>query len=200
MGQSCISIHAPAKGATAVGGVKARYFNISIHAPAKGATGAASGELCVPGYFNPRSREGSDRSRPKPEQIHRDFNPRSREGSDFIISCIDSTIIIFQSTLPRRERQSRIRLIRIKIQFQSTLPRRERHTRWIFFDVFPIFQSTLPRRERHSSISAAAGANAFQSTLPRRERPALLIFLIHYILISIHAPAKGATEKSAGRN
>ena len=56
-----ISIHAPARGAT-----KDEYNNlikaqISIHAPARGATldGKQPDQL-VP-YFNPRSREGSDR-------------------------------------------------------------------------------------------------------------------------------------------
>ena len=33
-----ISIHAPAKGATAAGNSSGRYSGISIHAPAKGAT------------------------------------------------------------------------------------------------------------------------------------------------------------------
>ena len=33
-------------------------------------------------YFNPRSREGSDKFADYPTTIRRDFNPRSREGSD----------------------------------------------------------------------------------------------------------------------
>ena len=55
--------------------------------------------------------------------------------------------------------------------FQSTLPRRERHLCWQWYDDPLRFQSTLPRRERRPS-----------SLLP----PVLQ-------LISIHAPAKGAT-------
>ena len=55
---------------------------ISIHAPAKGATAPAhivSGGFC---YFNPRSREGSDVKGGLVLIANIDFNPRSREGSD----------------------------------------------------------------------------------------------------------------------
>ena len=100
--------------------------------------------------------------------------------------------IAFQSTLPRRERQSLLRGIRTLITFQSTLPRRERLARCSLMTSRIRFQSTLPRRERQKrphrfdrlreiSIHAPAkGATnpagpiadmcRFQSTLPRRER------------------------------
>ena len=55
-----ISIHAPAKGATVYTMQKLSYTTISIHAPAKGATKAVLYYLILLGYFNPRSREGSD--------------------------------------------------------------------------------------------------------------------------------------------
>ena len=100
-----ISIHAPAKGATAciwrlTGG--RLYFNprsregsdalrryqrglhnpISIHAPAKGATVKPGRYLITFSDFNPRSREGSDGVCDHRPCAVRDFNPRSREGSD----------------------------------------------------------------------------------------------------------------------
>ncbi len=80
-------------------------FDISIHAPAKGATQGHS-PLCAHHKefqstlprrerhiwryviyshgcnFNPRSREGSDRSSVFSATLMYDFNPRSREGSD----------------------------------------------------------------------------------------------------------------------
>ena len=77
--------------------------------------------------FNPRSREGSDHLTRVQLDDNDDFNPRSREGSDlfsrvgfFILSLISIhapakgatptvqyglTIVLFQSTLPRRERR-----------------------------------------------------------------------------------------------
>ena len=58
---SAISIHAPARGATASSGSMYFHSNISIHAPARGATGCPAQRWLPCSYFNPRSREGSDR-------------------------------------------------------------------------------------------------------------------------------------------
>ena len=55
-----ISIHAPVKGATETVAAGSPALVISIHAPVKGATRHAGRRCCRTGYFNPRSREGSD--------------------------------------------------------------------------------------------------------------------------------------------
>ena len=100
----------------------------------------------------------------------------------------------FQSTLPRRERLV-TRLLKTGIRtFQSTLPRRERlgdHARYI--KDF-IFQSTLPRRERRALIRHL---NLFRHFNPRSREGSdwLLWFFFRFSVISIHAPAKGATKK-----
>ena len=101
----CVSIHAPAKGATILlltyqmyrlrfnprsreGSDGANYVNttlsyaVSIHAPAKGAT-------------VPTALTGNTELR---------FNPRSREGSDTLQHACRHHREVFQSTLPRRER------------------------------------------------------------------------------------------------
>ena len=57
------------------------------------------------GYFNPRSREGSDDVLVEPSTARRHFNPRSREGSDPGGPWPQAALEEFQSTLPRRERQ-----------------------------------------------------------------------------------------------
>ena len=78
-----ISIHTPTKGATiqrrnaTVAGVV-----ISIHTPTKGATKSLKRSVVQTIYFNPHSHEGSDTVRR---------------------SCLRLNIL-FQSTLPRRER------------------------------------------------------------------------------------------------
>ena len=100
---------------------------------------------------------------------------------------------IFQSTLPREERQSIINGSKAIIKFQSTLPREER----LYFRKYIIktvkisihaptrgatndkqgnaskiiFQSTLPREERPFAPPARTHTRTFQSTLPREERP-----------------------------
>ena len=99
-----ISIHAPAWGATQVYSLFACGPNISIHAPAWGATPkfkdtdkASEFQSTLPhgerhdpakaaaqsgGYFNPRSRMGSDSVTSNIWRYNMDFNPRSRMGSD----------------------------------------------------------------------------------------------------------------------
>ena len=46
-------------------------------------------------YFNPRSREGSDRFRKYKAGAIADFNPRSREGSDNYFQLLNHTIVDF---------------------------------------------------------------------------------------------------------
>ena len=83
--------------------------------------------------------------------------------------------------------------------FQSTLPRRERPltVRWRKSCTIR-FQSTLPRRERPYRSKVHTHQKAFQSTLPRRERQACSVHTEQQFCISIHAPAKGATEPTMG--
>ena len=101
-----ISIRAPAKGATVDAIHAVLYCIISIRAPAKGATGHARKQFCHIFYFNPRSREGSDTQIMCHCRIDPDyFNPRSREGSDMFPEPTLLNHLLFQSALPRRERQ-----------------------------------------------------------------------------------------------
>ena len=62
------------------------------------------------------------------------------------------------------------------------------------------FQSTLPRRERRQSSTAERTGSLFQSTLPRRERRRRRIDASCRHVISIHAPAKGATLSGASES
>ena len=64
----------------------------------------------------------------------------------------------------------------------------------IFDKTYPIFQSTLPRKERHPLAVLKIVGLLFQSTLPRKERRVVLCVRDKSCLISIHAPAKGATS------
>ncbi len=80
--------------------------------------------------------------------------------------------------------------------FQSTLPRGERQRGFVYQGAGNKFQSTLPRGERHFPIHCSlSGLFLFQSTLPRGERREFdsKETAVH-IAISIHAPARGATS------
>ena len=121
------------------------------------------------GSFNPRSHEGSDRLSLSGGGWSGCFNPRSHEGSDpdWILykqgRCVsihaptkgatssginDLSCLVFQSTLPRRERQLPRYNHTAGRLFQSTLPRRERQHHSLNQIFVSLFQSTLPRRER----------------------------------------------------
>jgi len=132
---------------------------------------------------------------------------------------------VFQSTLPRGERHTTLAVDLSFNSFQSTLPRGERHTVMGELHGFHIsfnprsrggsdtittnmsgcplmFQSTLPRGERLFGLILNFLFSVFQSTLPRGERHTIKTE-IHPGLVSIHAPAGGATPgtvfKSTGK-
>ena len=76
-----ISIHAPAKGATKKFLSRPKCLKFQSTLPRR--------ERLPPSFlqslqrnFNPRSREGSDQTKPALLPDRRNFNPRSREGSD----------------------------------------------------------------------------------------------------------------------
>ena len=124
-------------------------------------------------------------------------------------------MLIFQSTLPRRERPLLLILLKDgehfnprshegsdqephNIYFQpcisihaptkgATVP-----IAYHFLFIY-VFQSTLPRRERPISAIFEMSFDSFQSTLPREERHYRLCNRPYGSKISIHAPARGAT-------
>ena len=100
----------------------------------------------------------------------------------------------FQSTLPRGERPFSCWLDIILWSFQSTLPRGERRPVASENAGKKLFQSTLPRGERLPAPSIVSVMYSFQSTLPRGERRFVGFDCCFDILISIHAPARGATS------
>ena len=125
-----ISIHAPARGAT-----KERYdiigkqFGISIHAPARGATRKTFWKTHRHRISIHAPARGATQGTSKDRSNDRNFNPRSREGSDdlrYRIPIPANGGVLFQSTLPRRERLVKSVSPHPSGEFQSTLPRRER--------------------------------------------------------------------------
>ena len=102
----------------------------------------------------------------------------------------------FQSTLPRGERRIRHRGSVRPMEFQSTLPRGERRVLGQRFRAAQKFQSTLPRGERLDEVDKYPGASKFQSTLPRGERRIQSGAFSSITIISIHAPARGATSEN----
>ena len=196
-----ISIHAPARGATRGRAPHPPGLLISIHAPARGATSSGSVRENMRKYFNPRSREGSDRC--TPPRIFRpcNFNPRSREGSDFMVAGHEGISGHFN---PRSREGSDCDLL-IALdpleKFQSTLPRGERRECRISYGSNHVrFQSTLPRGERREVLPDKVAALWISIHAPARGATFPEVVFLHVVEISIHAPARGATSPlSAGR-
>ena len=126
---------------------------------------------CAAQNFNPRSREGSDAIKQQDEpqdgiSIHAPAKGATRD--EYQRGHLRDYISIHA---PAKGATSATWRVSVGVTFQSTLPRRERLSATWRVSVGVTFQSTLPRRERRREYRA--GTNA--------------------ILISIHAPAKGAT-------
>ena len=170
------------------------------------------------GYFNPRSREGSDFTcRLKGSCINISIRapargatlppfPHSRpyvisirapaRGATYAYRMYQTDTEISIRAPARGATLYAYRLGRI-ILFQSALPRGERLTLVYANILLGSFQSALPRGERHSTQPNLDWTLAFQSALPRGERPSGCLHTRPGLPISIRAPARGATQYTA---
>ena len=166
-----ISIHTPAKGVTKNINTGATGPTISIHTPAKGVTNIFDKRRFFGNYFNPHSREGSDR--------YEGLSSR-RRGK-------------FQSTLPRREWRLFICIYSSQSRFQSTLPRRE----WLSPYTLTVLTNLYfnPHSREGSDVKKEPDKKAKLISI---HTPAKGVTTRDYIdterlTISIHTPAKGVT-------
>ena len=149
-------------------------------------------EQLILSSFNPRSREGSDKnsrvssttalvSIHAPAKGATNFCDCKRAGWQVSIHApakgatvwsiiIRSYRIMFQSTLPRRERLKLISREWKRWQFQSTLPRRERHDKLIQVNILTNVSIHAPAKGATIRRYQKERVKKFQSTLPRRER------------------------------
>ena len=214
-----VSIHAPARGATTPkSGIGREHLfqftrpqgarldgtaraslpiGVSIHAPARGATldytpdftanefqftrpqGARQERIlviqCPPNSFNSRARKGRDMSSSRGLPLVTRFNSRARKGRDIKTSesRTDSAVSIHA---PARGATSTRRSSKERQTFQFTRPQGARLTGKTFVNIDRMFQFTRPQGAR----------------------------LVHYLhldnlaSVSIHAPARGATDAHPG--
>ena len=146
--------------------------DISIHAPARGATHLGSMKKTFINISIHAPARGATQVRKHAVVIQWHFNPRSREGSDFKLEIFSELINNFN---PRSREGSDKKENTVLIHSIR-------------------FQSTLPRGERPELLARDSRITTFQSTLPRGERPGLMPTGTRETMISIHAPARGATH------
>ena len=145
--------------------------HISIHAPMKGATEHDISVTSVPLISIRTPTKGATIKSPNSKLFFIiSIHAPAKEATAWLMQIINSTQ--FQSTLPRRERRQVSLVHRLLLEFQSTLPRRER----LDGNPFCTFAHHFNPRSREGS-----DADCDDWCLS--------------FAISIHAPAKGATQR-----
>ena len=155
--------------------------HLSIHAPARGATPHAKAyRPSSPRTFNPRTRAGCDfRRQPHDFFLPVSFNPRTRAGCDGGRST------------SRRRRSSFNPRTRAGCDSSRASERRSKAT---------FNPRTRAGCDRSSRSCSRAQRRYFQSTHPRGVRPVgRLLCILNRLILSIHAPARGATRTPACR-
>ena len=145
-------------------------------------------------YFNPRSREGSDEDvTTKVDSLEISIHAPARGATvDPFFGSLDHVISIHAPA--RGATFGTLRSIPAASLFQSTLPRGERLAPVLFRGLSSTYFNP---RSREGSDKTGSFQNPvshlFQSTLPRGERLHECPFINWLHIISIHAPARGAT-------
>ena len=146
---------------------------VSIHAPARGATGAEDANLVIES-FNSRAREGRDQYNAKGlVQLERFQFTRPRGARPFLF-FVNTASLLFQFTRPRGAR---------------------RHVVHSLFYLERRFNSRAREGRDVAGLAAAVYLTAFQFTRPRGARRVAQVAVVP-VHVSIHAPARGATERS----
>ena len=165
-----VSIHAPARGATSCRNCVTHVSYVSIHAPARGATIRFFNTILSDTGFNPRTRTGCD-------SFFNTFFPfisvsihaPARGATPSLTNSNASFVVSIHA--PARGATPCQSNANGKAKFQSTHPHGVRRV----FSARPFIQTL------------------FQSTHPHGVRHSYNDVYIRLILVSIHAPARGAT-------
>ena len=176
---------------------ESRACCVSIHAPARGATADAHASALA--CFNPRARAGRDaRSRIALNvSSTRRFNPRARAGRDDRLSCSYCTITEFQSTRPRGARRvARVSCAHASRRCFNPRARAGRDAPSIVSSRIGSFQSTRPRGARRPAVRGRAALRV-SIHAPARGATARVPCRARTDAVSIHAPARGATSMQA---
>ena len=120
------------------------------------------------------------------------FNPRSHEGSDLIAPVTVPSPIDISIHAPTRGATKYPRQALSWTLFQSTLPRGERQSSAFLHWSKKIFQSTLPRGERLWEMVVIFSQKYFNPRSHEGSDEGDMYRLISHS-ISIHAPTRGAT-------
>ena len=143
------------------------YFNPRSH---EGSDPNGFGSVYKLSDFNPRSHEGSDLKSHRKPVIQLYFNPRSHEGSDYPAPFTIATTPDISIHAPTRGATMFCLVMHLSSRFQSTLPRGER----LVAARTAMMHCNFNPRSHEGSDTLADSVRV-------------------YLVISIHAPTRGAT-------
>ena len=169
---------------------------VSIHAPTRGAThitfATSTGQK-----FQSTHPRGVRLNSQCDKTLILGFNPRTHEGCDLRrATALQRYKVSIHA--PTRGATKAVRALRANfIEFQSTHPRGVRLSLGLKSIIAYGFQSTHPRGVRPDGSYYATDLAKFQSTHPRGVRRLRLRKYFFNLIVSIHAPTRGATAYSA---
>ena len=166
-----VSIHAPARGRTAMPATVPSSYHVSIHAPARGRTPRCTPRPRFSTRFNPRPRAGANLFEQWTAFYLAGFNPRPRAGANGRGTIPTGSTASFNPRPRAGANPDEFDAYCKRHKFQSTPPRGGERTVTSSFLPLPPFQSTPPR-----------GGERWAGNHHRRN---------HHV--SIHAPARGRT-------
>ena len=146
---------------------------VSIHAPARGATAPIVRHcLTLLARFNPRTREGCDLLWPDIQTLHafQSTHPRGVRHFSVMMGVHGSK---FQSTHPRGVRRVDLRSYIRPSKFQSTHPRGVRLPSRVWINLLSRVSIHAPARGATTCHNNSVASVMFQSTHPRGVRLAI---------------------------
>ena len=189
-----VSIHAPARGATQQQTTREDKTTVSIHAPARGATPRSKNVSFFMLFQSTPPRGGRPYCTFFFISRNYCFNPRPRAGGDCKHHNIDFAKCVSIHAPARGATNMEVKQI-YTLMFQSTPPRGGRHFKASAFNEIGLFQSTPPRGGRRWPWRCPQRVQCFNPR-PRAGGDVSKCFVKVNHVVSIHAPARGATAYS----
>jgi hypothetical protein len=173
------------------------YKLVSIHAPARGATQYAYIQAAIYGGFNPRARAGRDMQPNYPSIRIDSFNPRARAGRDSQNALCIYLALLFQSTRPRGARHKGGNAMFNESRVSIHAPARgATRADWIVRNKAVQFQSTRAARGADECEPRHCSSTCWFQPRARAGRDPMTTGGRRWTtLVSIHAPAGGATRR-----
>ena len=168
---------------------------VSIRAPARGATRPRASPSQWQTSFNSRSREGSDAGDGAPCARRHGFQFALPRGERLAAVIALSAVAVVSIRAPARGATPSRLLTDPMWRVSIRAPARGATARAAVCSVAKPFQFALPRGERPRTRPRRASPPSFQFALPRGERRSHGLLLKFLALVSIRAPARGATRR-----